>query len=145
MRRVCAFLEIPLDPRVLTLENADRSSIYEGEHHSFVNGEEILSDYERPEVLDSEWQRKIRRYLRRWQREDEGWPAFPQLEIEDGLEPGIVESLLDRLAYEYWRLFDQATALAFSFVPLGILRRYRELRPAESKRQVTCSSRRTAR
>lgn len=145
MRRVCAFLEIPFDPRVLTLENADRSSIYEGEHHSFVNGKEILSDYERPEVLDSEWQRKIRRYLRRWQREDEGWPAFPQLEIEDGLEPGIVESLLDRLAYEYWRRFDQATALAFSFAPLRILRRYRELGPSESTRPVMCSSSRTDR
>jgi hypothetical protein len=140
MRNVCSFLEIPFDPRVLTLENADRSSLHEGEHHSFVNGNEIFSDYERPEVLDSAWQKKIRRYVRRWQREDEAWPAYPQLEIEDGLEPGISERLLDKLGYAYWRLFDEITALAFSFAPLRMLRRYRELQPAESSEDAMCSS-----
>lgn len=140
MQRVCSFLKIPFDSRVLTLEDSDRSSIYEGDHHSFVKGTEIFADYERPEVLDAAWQKKIRRYVRRWQREDEAWPEYPQLEIEDGAEPGIVERLLDRLAYAYWRLFDDVTALAFSFAPLQMLKRYRGSQPSESSAEAVCSS-----
>jgi Sulfotransferase family len=125
MRGVCDFLQIPFDPRILSLENADRSSIYEGEHHSFVKGNEIRSGQKRPEVLDPAWKYKIDRYVRSWQQQDHGWPAYPKLECENGSGSWAAERLADTLHYQTWKLFDQFTAAVFSFAPLELLQRYR--------------------
>jgi hypothetical protein len=136
MKGISEFVQVPFDPRTLTLENADRSSIYEGEHHSFVKGDKIVSRAERVEVLDAEWQEKIARYVRRWQRLDPGWPAHASgtLKIPSAgqLEPGITERVTDALTYKLWRFFDWLTAAIYSLAPLDMLRRYRQKGAPES-------------
>ncbi len=126
MEEVCKFLQIPFDPRVSTLENADRSSLHPGEHHTFLRGDEIVSGVTRAEVLESEWRSKIARYLRLWRRQHEGWPAYPKLPTLDLAEPTMKERLLDDARYICWRLFDQLIYVVYSFVPLGILRRHKQ-------------------
>jgi hypothetical protein len=136
MKGICQFLQVPFDLRTLTLENADTSSIYDGEHHSFVKGDKIVSRAERAEVLDAEWQEKIARYVRRWQRLDPGWPALTSAAAKSSdagqLEPGAAERLTDALTYKLWRFFDWLTAVIYSFAPLNFLRRHRQKKAAES-------------
>lgn len=125
MQGVCEFLQIPFDSRILTLENADRSAVYEGAHHRALRGDKIVEGRVRTEVLDPEWQRKIARYVRLWQRKENGWPPYPKPGSEDLAEPTAAERLLDSACYHLWKLFDQCAAIIFSFAPLGALRRYR--------------------
>jgi hypothetical protein len=140
MRGICDFLQVPFDPRILTLENADRSSIYEGEHHSFAKGDKIVSGAERAEVLDGEWREKIARYVRRWQRLDPGWPAHAsgtaKVPNAGQLEAGITERLTDAPTYKLWRFFDWFTAVIYSFAPLDVLRRHRQKKVSEQMRTV---------
>lgn len=125
MESVCRFLQIPFDERILTLANADRSAVFEGTHHRALRGNKIVNEFERPEVLDAEWQRKIARYVRLWQKEENGWPPFPKLKPGDVAEPGWVERQLDGIRYAFWKLFDRFAGAIFSFAPLSVLRRYR--------------------
>jgi hypothetical protein len=132
MEGVCRFLRIPFDEQILTLENADRSAVYEGAHHRTLRGDKIVRDNARPEVLDAEWQRKISRYVRFWQRTESGWPPYPKSSASDAAEPGWIERRLDGVQYAFWKLFDRFAASAFSFVPLSALRRYRARKASSS-------------
>jgi hypothetical protein len=141
MRGVCEFLQIPFDPRVLTLENSDRSATYDEMHHRVLRGDKVVAHKNRAEVLDAAWRAKIGRYLRLWRRQENGdWPEFPHL-VADGAEvanaepgfsgpalsePAMSERLIDQASYRFWKFFDWFTAFAYSFVPLGILRRHRD-------------------
>jgi hypothetical protein len=125
MEGVCEFLEIPFDDRVLTLEHADRSATFEGEHHRSLHGNKIVAHTGRAEVLDEAWRQKIARYAQLWKRLENGWVASPSLAAADVAEPGIAERVCDAAAYRYWRLFDDFTEAVYSFVPLAILQRYR--------------------
>lgn len=136
MESVCRFLQIRFDERILTLENADRSAVYEGAHHRTLRGDKIVNERERPEVLDAAWRRKIARYVRLWQRET-GWPPYPQLKPEDTAEPGWGERLPDRIRYAFWRLFDRFAAAVFSFAPLSLLRRYRAQKAGSASGELT--------
>jgi hypothetical protein len=130
MEGVCEFLGIPFDPRVLTLENADRSAIYDEEHHTLVKRDAIVVSTGRPEVLEAEWQAKVGRYVRLWQQQEAGWPAYPKLATTEMEDPAATatptsERLFDSLQYFLWRLFDQFTAVVYTFAPLALLKRYR--------------------
>jgi hypothetical protein len=125
MEGVCRFLQIPFEERVLTLENADRSATFEGEHHRSLRGDRIVAHDGRPEVLAGAFRDKIARYVRLWKRTEHGWIASRSLAAAEVEEPGIVERICDEAAYRYWKLFDHFTAVVYSFVPLAILQRYR--------------------
>jgi Sulfotransferase family len=125
MEGVCQFLQIPFDPRVLTLEHADRSAVYEGAHHHSLKGDTLVREHSRPEVLEPAWRGKIARYVRLWQRQDKGWPAYPKPDPRNTAEPTIFERLLDQGRYRFWKLFDEFTAAAYSFAPLRVLQGHR--------------------
>ena len=91
-----------------------------------VKGDEIVSDRGRPEVLAPVWRDKIARYRRFWQMRSSDCSACPSLETLRGPIPCIWERLRDRVEYRFWRVFDQCTAVAFSFAPIQVLKRYRE-------------------
>jgi hypothetical protein len=144
MEGVCEFLGIPFDPRVVTLENADRSAIYDEEHHTLVKRDEIVASTGRPEVLEAEWQGKIARYVRLWRQQEAGWPAYPKLatcENEDpaSTAPPTSERLIDYAQYFFWRLFDRFTEVVYAFAPLAFLRRYRA-KATESLTAVTTNA-----
>ena len=49
-----------------SLEGADRSAVYNGEHHSMVKSSSIVANRERPEVLSPALKSKVERYVVFW-------------------------------------------------------------------------------
>ena len=129
MVEVCAFLGVPFEQRMLSLEGADRSAIYAGEHHKLVKSEKIVVAKERAEILTPALRNKIRRYVSLWQRESQGhWPRTAPNSATATGEPGLIERFFDRSWYGTLRAVDFAVSVAFSFAPVGLLKKYRDMK-----------------
>jgi hypothetical protein len=125
MRRVCEFLQIPYDESVSTLEGADRSSILEGKHHSNLRGNEIVRG-PRAELITPEFREQIDQYVSTWRkRYGAQWPAYPKIPVSPDNLVSRTQQLVDRINYRFFRLRDKISPVGFSFIPLGLLRRYR--------------------
>jgi hypothetical protein len=133
MRRMCQFLEIPYDPTVSTLEGADRSAVYEGSHHSLLRKDVIVAG-PRPDVLDPRLRAKIDHYLTLWRESDSGESRT----TSPGPTSSRAQRRLDQLRYRLYRALDAATRVAFCFLPIPLLRLYRQVkayaREARAKR-----------
>jgi Sulfotransferase family len=128
---ICQFLKIPFDPRMVSLEGADRSAIYDADHHAQVKGKQIVAAAQREEILPSKLEKKIERYVHYWQQEFGGrWPAYPCADANaaNGRRAGWIERSSDRSIYRTLRAFDRAVASFYCCAPLGLLRFYRGLK-----------------
>ncbi len=136
---VCDFLGIPFEPQMASLEDADRSAIYEADHHAGVNSTTIRSKNGkgREEVLPLALKNKIERYVAYWRHETNGtWPLYPKLESENHPQPGLLERAWDEAYFRGLRAFDRFTSLVYCYAPISLLRRYRSAKaPAESVKQ----------
>lgn len=131
MRGICDFLGIPFDPKMSSLEGADRSALYGGEHHAFVRGERIVARSERPESLSAHLKCKIARYISLWHGQyDDDWPAFHDSRNGDPGKPGVFEKAFDQLLYRCLRILDSFTVWVYSFAPLEALQKYRAVKAA---------------
>ena len=130
MQGICRFLAIPFDERMTSLEGADRSAIYEGEHHEGVKSQTIAGKKRRAEVLPTPLKRKIQRYTSFWRTQYRGtWPpASADLHDESVEMPGILERVKDRLLFRALRALDAAVVYVYCFAPLGLLGKYREVK-----------------
>ncbi len=129
MTAICRFLKIPFDPRMLSLEDADRSAIYLAEHHSLVNGKGIVSSARRPESLTPSAKRKIQRYIRLWKDRSGGkWPVHPEQSESSIGVPGVLELWRDRILFFWLARYDSLVLLIYSFLPLFVLSGYRSIR-----------------
>jgi hypothetical protein len=126
MQGVCSFLDIDFTPRMASLKGADRSAIYDGGHHEGVNSEKIAAA-KKAEVLPEDIRHKVACYIAHWKRESGGsWPRYP--EVAPNASIGTMfffERLVDRVAYRGLRTFDEFVALVYSYLPIGLLRKYR--------------------
>jgi len=128
MTGVCGFLRIPFDANMCSLKNADRSAVFDHEHHAMVNSSSIEALQNRPEVLADDVRAKIARYTRLWRRTSAGkWPVHGA-EDETGQEPSILERLRDRLMYRALRSYDLAIVFLYCYGPISLLRRYRAMK-----------------
>lgn len=131
MRGICDFLDLPFDPRMVTLEGADRSAIYDGAHHGNVKGTEIRVEKKRPEILPPALLAKIARYTRWWQSQSPDhapWPAYPAPGSDPGPVAGFAERTADALHFQWLSWFDAFTSAVYSYAPIGLLRWYRTSR-----------------
>lgn len=129
MKGICEFLQIPFDPRMSSLKNADRSAVFDHGHHALVNSSEIVSSQERPEVLSAPVKSKITRYIRLWKHEYGGqWPVYPAGDVPDGDKPSWLERGMDRLIYRLLRTYDLAIIFIYCFAPMFLLRGFRSLK-----------------
>jgi hypothetical protein len=129
MRGVCSFLGIPFDARMTSLEDADRSAIYEAPQHEGVKSSKIAKkigvDEPREEVLSLELRGKIARYVSLWKRESNGvWPVYPQAS-SDAAPAGAFERVCDEMYFRALRAFDRFTAWVYCHAPIELLRSYR--------------------
>ncbi len=125
LREVCRFLNIKYSDELATLEGADRSAIYAGQHHSLVKGNAIVAG-PRPMVVDTELRAKVDRYVRYWkQKYDGAWPPFHRFEGLDVATAGFAERTFDEMGYRILRGWDRFTAFCFSVAPISLLARYR--------------------
>jgi hypothetical protein len=127
---ICSFLQIPFDPRMVSLKDADRSAIYDADHHAGVKGKRIAAPGKRQEVLPAPLVGKIKRYVNLWRAEYGGtWPAHSCAESFEGDQPKLLERVADRFRYRALRSFDRAVAFIYCCAPMGVLRAYRGLTP----------------
>jgi Sulfotransferase family len=133
MTGVCLFLQIPFEPRMASLEDADRSAIADGEHHALVKSKKIVSNQDRVEVLTPQWKGKVERYVRLWREQCGGWPPYKSLP-PDTPRPGTLERVWDRVLYLSLRGFDSLVLILYSFAPLDLLKHYRAFKQQHSKR-----------
>lgn len=139
---ICRFLQVPYDARMVALDEADRSAIYNADHHAGVKGKKIAAAGQREEVLSPGLRGKIRRYANLWQEEYGGlWPQYPQPDKAETDQPSFVERSLDRLRYRALRNYDEAIARLYCNAPLGLLRAFRAARrkPEESPKKTADS------
>ena len=128
MENVCHFLGLPMDERMLSLAGADRSAIYDGNHHELVKSEKIVAAGERPEVLPPALENKIGRYVLLWQQEFGGyWPKVQPTSAVHG-NPGRLERYFDFLRYRTLRILDFITVVVFCFAPRSLLSKYRDVK-----------------
>jgi hypothetical protein len=115
MQRICAFLEIPYDQRMTSLEGADVSMLPAGEHHRNVRGQTILRD--RPSGNDAV-----------------GGTCFPADEKFAGsceratTARGPVFTPADRLAAARFAGSDAALRTLYAYCPLRLLNLWRKWR-----------------
>jgi hypothetical protein len=129
MADVCKFLNIPFVSSIASLDGADRSAIFEGEHHSMVRGERIVSSLERSEVLPTNFQKKIERYVSLWREESGGkWPILSSPQNGDSGKPSLRERLFDRALYRCLCMLDSMLVFANCSAPLWFLKRIRAFR-----------------
>jgi hypothetical protein len=125
MRRVCAFLDIAFESRVISLEGANRASMHGGEHHSLVRGDKILSKAPATE-LPEKTQRKIQRHVNHWSRRHAGkWPRPVSTADSGASVAGVAERWGDLLLYRAFRGLDASKRVAFCWMPLKFVLRHR--------------------
>jgi len=125
---ICDFVGIPFDPKMNSLEGADRSAIYNGDHHSMVKSTAIVSDRERPEVLSPELKNKVERYVVFWRKQYDGkWPV--NAAVTDGTKPAsLFERTRDRIRHSLLRSFDLLVPILYSLIPIAIWQKYRQVK-----------------
>jgi hypothetical protein len=130
MRGICEFVGVPFESRMTTLEGADRSAIYEGDHHEGVKSEKIVERSRRAEVLPAALREKIQRYSCFWRKQYKNtWPPAPAFPSDAQMRmPGMLERTKDRLIFRAYRTLDAAVVLVYCFAPIGLLRKYRAVK-----------------
>jgi hypothetical protein len=128
MKGICEFLQLPFATEMCSLKEADRSAVFEHDHHEMVNSSEIVSKRERPDVLPVAVKNKIARYTRLWSDAYAGqWPAYPA-QGSAGKKPGTLERMADALIYRGLRIYDLGITLLYCYGPLKLLQGYRSMK-----------------
>jgi len=128
MREVCHFLEIPYRDELANLRDADRSAIFNGEHHSLVRGDKIVST-PRSVILDRAARKKIEGYVKLWKRRyNDEWPPSVLTDADDVALPRLPQRVGNQVAYRAIRAFDQFRRVCFAYAPLALLQGYRSRR-----------------
>jgi hypothetical protein len=125
---ICEFIGLPFDRRMNSLEGADRSAIYNGDHHSMVKSSSIEAKRERPEVLSPELKSKVERYVVYWRKQSGGtWPV--KAAVSDGTKAAsIFERTADRTVHGALRTFDGIVPFLYSFIPVAVWHKYRQVK-----------------
>ncbi len=125
---ICEFIGIPYDPNMATLEGADRSAIYNGDHHSGVKSATIVAKRERPEVLSPALKSKVERYVTFWRKQYNGdWPL--NAAVTDGTNAASwAERMRDRIRHRLLRSFDLTVPVLYSLVPVAVWQKYRQVK-----------------
>jgi hypothetical protein len=129
MRGICEFLQIPFDPRMTTLQGADRSAIDDSSHHTLVRAEKIFKPKKNRSARRTVLEAKIDRYLFMWRKQyGEAWPRYPKSLDGEAEGPSMWERSRDRLAYQGLRIWHHTIPVIFSLVPMRAWSAYSRFR-----------------
>jgi hypothetical protein len=121
-------LQIPYDDSLSILAGADRSAVLSGQHHTNLKSDQIVRG-PRPQRIDSTLRRKISQYLASWhQLHGVVWPPYPQPADSVSKPPSTISRLIEGALYRFWRTRDRISPIVFSFIPISLLRRYRDMK-----------------
>ncbi len=123
MRQICLFLELPFESRITSLEGAERSAIFSGQHHAMVRGERVFGQRRQPALLSPALKAKVDRYICRWKRRYQGkWPKYPLQLPESTRPPSTIELWRDRITYQLLRCQEKMVAMIYAVVPIEFAR-----------------------
>ena len=136
LHQICRFLGIPFVSAMTTLEGADLSAVFNGDHHNILkNSDEARRQSNPPgEDASNSLYQKIERYHGVWHS------RFPNWRLACGqqtpLTPGRWEECVDRLTFRALCAADQFRRWLFAFLPLSCWRTYRRLRYEDEDRYI---------
>jgi len=128
LRSICEFIGIPYDPKMASLEGADRSAVYNGEHHAGVKSSTIVAKRKRPEVLSPELKKKVERYVVYWRKKSAGaWPV-KAVATEGTTAASVLERAKDRIGHRLLRTKDQIVPYVYAIAPVRLWHKYRQMK-----------------
>jgi hypothetical protein len=125
-RDISAFLDVPFDPRMLGLNQADLSTAYKAPHHVHLHRGVVERQKYPEELVSAAVAKKLERYRHRWERQQAKCPTPAPGPPEP--EPGSIELVYHRSMGNALILYDSLKRGAFEFLPLPWLRVYRLLK-----------------
>jgi hypothetical protein len=135
MREVCRFLAIPYRDELANLQQADRSAIFQGAHHSLVRGDKVVNT-PRTVILDQATRQKVAGYVELWKRRyNNEWPPYALTDADDVALPWAPQRVGNQLAYRALRAFDQIRQICFAYAPIALLQSYRS---RKARRAIPC-------
>ena len=125
-RELSAFLEVPFDPKMLELNQADLSAIFTAPHHAFLRRGIIERQTYTEKLVSPRIARKLEGYRGRWERQQAAWLARPG-PPPDHL-PGALDRAWQQALGKTLTRYDALVRAAFEFLPLRWLQIYRLLK-----------------
>ncbi len=117
---------------MIALEDAERLSLYAGQHHSLIKGDRIVPSRKRPENLPRKFKEKADRYIALWRNQSFGtFPLYASPAPESARKPGLLEILGDRSLLWLLRRLDSTVVFIYAWAPFALLSAWRaRKRPA---------------
>jgi hypothetical protein len=126
-RKVCEFLGIEFNEKMLDLATADLSAIYPGPHHDYLRRGKIERQQfaGEMEIIDPPSLKKLQRFDSRWHRLQRQWLG-KQSNSATEREPSLMERLYCKITGSFFCAMDDGKRVLFEFLPLPWLRTYRQ-------------------
>jgi hypothetical protein len=128
-RKICQYLEIAFDEKMLDLANADLSAVYPGPEHDNLRQGRIerrqTADQTELEINHPAALKLVQRFGIRWHRLQSKWLSDPA-EAPDAPEPSAAERLYFKIAGAFFWAWDDGKRVLLEFLPLTWLRTYRQ-------------------
>jgi hypothetical protein len=126
LRRICQFLEIPFDPKMLNLEAADLSVLPVGCHHDGVRSGAISQTARQPPagggdpILPPKFQTRARSYAALWRLRYSHLAFVRALPADPApAPPGKLTQYLDGARYYFWCQVDRLKYRILRNIPLA--------------------------
>jgi hypothetical protein len=126
-RKICNFLGIEFNEKMLDLANADLSAVYPGAQHDHLRHRKIERQQFAGEILDPLAVKKLQRFGSRWSRLQRQWLGN-RANSSAGLEPSAAERFYCRMTGSFFCAMDDGKRVLFEFLPLPWLRSYRQIK-----------------
>ena len=126
-QKICGFLGIEFDEKMLDLANADLSAVYPGPEHNHLRRGKIERQQfdENAEIISPVVQRKLQRFDARWSRLQSPWLG-DRANSSAGPEPSLMERLYQKVTGRFFCALDDGKRALFEFLPLTWLHTYRQ-------------------
>ena len=141
LRKICSFLGLEFDARMLDLKSADCSMMPPGEHHSLVRSGTVKRVAPRPEVLPASFIAKRIRYLTLWRQRYCDLAFAQTLPAQStAKQPGKFEQLIDEMIYRALSLWLDTKHLICRKMPLSLWQHCRRNARLRRLKQTTTAA-----
>jgi hypothetical protein len=128
-RRICRFLEIEFDVKMLDLASADLSAVFAGPEHNHLRSGRIerqqFAGETVAENMDPAVLKRLQRFGARWRRLQSQWLGNQTVAAGES-EPSVMERLYYKMTGAFFRAMDDGKRALFEFLPLAWLYTYRQ-------------------
>jgi len=128
-RRLCRFLEIEFDEKMLDLASADLTAVYPGPEHNHLRSGRIerqqFAGKTKTEDVNPAALKRLQRFDARWRRLQSQWLSNQPDAIAES-KPSVVERLYCKMAGMFFHAVDDGKRALFEFLPLAWLGTYRQ-------------------